>query len=68
LARYGGDHDPPVTACATSDETLFPLEILPRRTGPFFDGWEAILLDVGSEERFIYRDAEADVMEAVWAR
>jgi len=65
-ARYGEDRDPPVRLGAVDQSTLFSLEILPRRTGPFFDGWEAILFDDGAEEHFIFREGEAETMESVW--
>jgi hypothetical protein len=64
-ARYGGDDPSPVNS-STKEESLFSLEILPRRTGPFFDGWEAILLEQGATQRFVYRQEGADVREAVW--
>ena len=54
-ARYGGQDSVHVKASAVDDEALFPLEVLPRRTGLFFDGWEAILVDEGPIERFVYR-------------
>jgi hypothetical protein len=42
------------------------LQILPGVTGPFFDGWEAILLEQGDTEHFIYRQKECTTVEAVW--
>ena len=54
------------TVRLNDDEILFSVEVLPRRTGPFFDGWEAILLDKGSREHFIYRQDEMAVVEAAW--
>jgi hypothetical protein len=38
-------------------------EVLPRLTGPFFDGWDAVLIEAGEEERFIFRQEGA---EARW--
>jgi hypothetical protein len=64
-ARYG-DSDPAMAKTVGNEKSLFPFEILPRRTGPFFDGWEAILLEEGAKERFIYRQQGADVVEVVW--
>lgn len=67
-ARYGEDHDLPPGMAAVDKEALFSLEVLPRRTGPFFDGWEAILVEDGAGERFIYRHEETAVVEAVWPK
>ena len=36
--------------------------------GTFFDGWEAILVEDGAGERFIYRHEETAVVEAVWPK
>jgi hypothetical protein len=45
---------------------LAEFEILPRLTGSFFDGWEAVLIEVGHEERFIFRQEGADAREVFW--
>jgi hypothetical protein len=65
-ARYGGDGPPPVRLPMTNEESLFSVEVLPRRAGPFFDGWEAILVEEGATQRFVYRQEGAEVAEAVW--
>ena len=64
-ARYGNDSP---NGLGVADDDLFALEILPRRTGPFFEGWEAILLDQGASERFIYRTDGGQIREAVWPK
>jgi len=64
-SRYGGT-EIPATEGLTTDELLSAAEVLPRTTGPFFDGWEAVLLDEGEEERFIYREGEGQVYESKW--
>lgn len=46
---------------------LVPYEVLPRLTGPFFDGWEAILIPDGLQERFIFRQKGDQVSEVKWA-
>jgi hypothetical protein len=65
-ARYGEGGPPNGTLPLANEGDLFSLEILPRRTGPFFDGWEAILLEKGATEHFVYRQEGAIVTEAVW--
>ena len=45
---------------------LANLDILPTSAGPFFDNWEAILVEAGAEERFIYRRLGNQVFEARW--
>lgn len=65
-ARYGGDGPSPLKFPTKNEEGLFSLEVLPRRTGPFFDGWEAILLEQAGTQRFVYRQEGGDVVEAVW--
>jgi hypothetical protein len=63
-ARYGVDDTPkgfegdPILLCQH--------EILPLATGPFFDGWEAILLAENSQERFIFRQVGGRINEALW--
>jgi len=64
-ARYG-DSNPVMERTVRNEKALFAFEILPRRTGPFFEDWEAILLEEGVNERFIYRQKGADVVEAAW--
>jgi hypothetical protein len=63
-ARYG-DGSPP-SPFAGNPSVLAQHEVLPRLTGPFFDGWEAILLSEGLQERFIYRQGGGQVSEAKW--
>jgi Immunity protein 42 len=64
-ARYG-DESSPKGKLVEDEHSLFPFEILPRRTGPFFDGWEAILIEEDDVERFIYRQRETPVTEVPW--
>src|SRR5262245_51511436 len=64
-ARYGGD-DSLVRGLTIHEESLLPFEILPRRTGPFFDGWQGILVEEGAAERFILRQEGGEVTDAVW--
>jgi hypothetical protein len=64
-ARYGRGE--PTSSGAQQDEDfLYPFEILPRRTGPFFDGWEAILVEEESRERFVYRKEGSGLSHAIW--
>lgn len=64
-AIYGDDD--PVTEELTPDwDSLAPFEVLPGRTGPFFDGWEAILLETGTTEQFVYRQEGKPTIDAVW--
>lgn len=67
-ARYG-DVDGDQAQDQKIDEDLLSLvEVLPLRSGPFFDGWEAILLDEGPFERIIYRFEEGQIEQALWPR
>jgi len=63
-ARYGDDK-PPVHFDG-NPSLLVPHEVLPRLTGPFFDGWEAILIPEDLQERFIFRQEGGPVSEAKW--
>jgi hypothetical protein len=40
-------------------------EVIPRGS-PFFDGWEALLITEGSQERFIFRQEQGEAGEARW--
>lgn len=62
-ARYGDDDQRPAGVSAASEDILTALEVLPRRAGPFFDGWEAILVNRNETERFIYRKEREEVAE-----
>jgi hypothetical protein len=64
-SRYGGT-ETPATIGVIANEQLSAAEVLPRTTGPFFDGWQAVLLDEGVEERFIYRQGEGQIYESKW--
>jgi hypothetical protein len=64
-ARYGSDDRGP-GGFVGDPSTLTRYEVLPRLTGPFFDGWEAVLMEAAQEERFILRREGAEVMEALW--
>lgn len=64
-ARYGEGG----TICPRligSEERLYPFEVLPRRTGPSFDNWEAVLVEQGDTERFIFRKGERNIREVSW--
>ncbi len=65
-ARYGAQDPINVRASGLDDQVLVSLEVLPRRTGVFFEGWEAILLDEGSTERFLYRRDDTNAIEVLW--
>jgi hypothetical protein len=67
-ARYGMEDQPPTRMPKAEDEKLVAVEVLPRRTGPSFDGWEAILLKDGELERFIYRREHEETAAAAWPR
>ncbi len=65
-AAYGDDSLKLEQQLAESRQSLAKFDILPTSAGPFFDSWEATLIELGDEERFIYRrDGEA-VREAKW--
>jgi len=66
-ARYDRKPPPPVQFIGDID-ALAQHEVLPRLTGPFFDGWEAALLASELEERFIYRQEQGIVVEAKWPK
>jgi hypothetical protein len=60
-ARYGEDS-------SIDDGELAHFEVLPSRTGPFFDGWEAVLIPNDEAERFIYRHGNESVSDALWPK
>jgi hypothetical protein len=64
-ARYG-DPDPVLEKIVGAEELLFSFEVLPRLTGPFFDDWEAILVEEETNERFIYRERKSEIVEVSW--
>ena len=64
--RYGEEELLGAFSLSVSDECLASVEVLPRRTGPFFDGWEAILLNCGVSERFIWRCEGKETSEVLW--
>ena len=64
-ARYGNDDRAP-GGFAGDPSDLARHEVLPRLTGPFFDGWEAVLVEAGQEERFIFRQEGAEAREVLW--
>ena len=53
--RYGNNDSAPIPLTHKEIDTLIGVEIFPRRTGPFFEGWEGILLIDDRAERLIYR-------------
>jgi hypothetical protein len=66
-AHYGDEGSPPAPF-AGDRSLLLPNEVLPGSTVSFFDGWEAILIEDGTEERFIYRQHGTQASEARWPR
>jgi hypothetical protein len=64
-ARYGSDDRAPGGFVGDPSD-LARYEVLPRLTGPFFDGWEAVLVGTGQEERFIFRQEGAEAREVLW--
>ena len=65
-ARYGSHDLSALKGPTRSEEDLLSAEVLPRRIGPFFDGWEAVLLEGIGKERFIYRSGGRNVIGASW--
>ena len=64
-ARYGDEDRAPGGFIGDSSD-FARYEVLPRLTGPFFDGWQAVLLEAGQEERFIFRQEGAEAREILW--
>jgi hypothetical protein len=64
-ARYGNEDRAPGGFVGDSSD-LARYEVLPRLTGSFFDGWEAVLIETGHDERFIFRAEGAEAREVVW--
>ena len=62
-AQYGEDDAP--KGFDGNRALLKVYEVLPRGS-PFFDGWEAILISEGLQERFIFRQEGGKVNEAKW--
>ena len=60
-----GDDDPKFAPIAGSRESLYPFEVLPQG-GPFFDDWQAILLEEGDGEKFIFRKTGQEISEVTW--
>jgi hypothetical protein len=61
-----GNTDGRISSLVRDEERLHPFEILPRRTGPSFDGWEAVLVEYDDTERFIFREEKGEVRELSW--
>jgi hypothetical protein len=64
-ANYGTEDEAPADFCG-NPEFLKTLEVLPGLTGPFFDGYKAVLLRAGQNERFIYQPDGEAIVEASW--
>lgn len=64
-ARYG-EADRKMSSLVGSEKRLYPFEVLPRRTGPFFDGWEAVLVERSDSEQFIFRKEDKEASEVNW--
>jgi hypothetical protein len=62
-SQYGDDEPP--TPFAGEQSLLSAHEVLPRGS-PFFDGWKAILIPAGSQERFIFCQEGGHAKEAKW--
>src|ERR1700694_3127061 len=60
-AVYGED-DSKLEELVGSRTTLYPFEVLPA-SDPFFDDWQAILVEEEDTERFIYRKMNQGVSE-----
>lgn len=65
-ASYEDDDSPAFLEFAGKRDILKRLEVLPGGTGPFFDNWEAVLFERGTQEQFVYRGPSAEVHPAVW--
>ncbi len=64
-ARYRDDEQAPGEFVGDPSD-LARYEVLPRLTGPFFDGWDAVLIEAGQKERFIFRQEGAEAREVLW--
>jgi hypothetical protein len=64
-ARYG-EADDQMSILVGDEKRLYPFEVLPRSTGPFFDNWEAALVEHNNSERFIFRERKNEVCEVSW--
>src|SRR5205814_4795156 len=60
-----GDDDSRREKLVGSRESLYPFEILPQGD-PFFDGWEAIIIEERNAERFIFRKRGQPACEITW--
>jgi hypothetical protein len=56
-ARYGDD-EPQLLQRFPNRESLEIYEVFPRRAGPFFEGWQACLLEHGGRERLVWKERE----------
>jgi hypothetical protein len=65
-AHYESSDRPAVPEISGGDENLCCLEVLPSTAGPFFDGWEAILLVRDERESLIYRHEGGALHEGTW--
>jgi hypothetical protein len=61
-----GDGDSKLEKLVSSPESLHRFDVLPTSAGPFFDNWEATLIEEGGCERFIWRNDARAVCEAKW--
>ena len=64
-ARYG-DPESRMSRLIRDEDRLHPFEVLPRRTGPSFDGWQAVLVERNNTEHFIFREEGRDICELSW--
>jgi RHS repeat-associated protein len=65
-AVYGDDDAEKEKTLGGDRRSFERFEILPGVTGPFFDNWQAILIDCGSDERFIFRRSQEAPYEFRW--
>ena len=63
-AVYGEDNPELERLVGSAD--LGKFEVLGTSAGPSFDNWEAILIEEGEDERFLYRRSGEPAKEASW--
>jgi hypothetical protein len=64
-AGYGEEESRDAHSLSVSEGCLAAVEVLPRLTAYFFDGWEAILLECGVSKRFVYRHEGKETFEVL---
>jgi hypothetical protein len=66
-AIYGED-DAQREEIVNDRRSLEAFEVMPGMVGPFGHGWEAILIDDGPSERFVFRERGQSTQEVRWER